>query len=91
MAFVRANFARVTSSANTSAPTVWSYNATADTQAAVVAADYFLDAINEIQVGDLLMYVSDSNAKYGTAMCNANTGTAIDFTDATVGTVTDAG
>jgi len=90
MAFVLANFARVSSSGNTSAPTIWSYNATADAQADIDAADYFLAVINQVQVGDVLIAVTDSNAKYGTYLCLSNDGTAIDFTNATVGTVTDS-
>jgi len=90
MAFARNSLAKVSSSANTNANAVWMYT-TADAMTAVRAANYFLPAINEIRLNDIIFCVT---ATGGTpiltiAYCNSNSGTAIDITDGLVITATD--
>lgn len=89
MAFSRDGLAKIASSAG-DAPSIFSYT-TADTVATVNTANYFLDAIAEINLGDVLFVFSSTG---GTPVmtinyCNSNTGTAIDVTDGLVVTATD--
>lgn len=90
MAFLRAGLARVSSSANTDAPTVWAYT-TADTIADVNTADYFLSAINEIALNDVIFVVSSSGGTpvISITYCNGNNGTVIDVVDGLTVTATD--
>lgn len=88
MAFLRSGFYQIGPGGN--GPRLWMYN-TPDAIATVIAADYFLDAINELQVNDVLIVVS-SNA--GTpavtfTYVNANTGAAIDVVDGLLIPATD--
>jgi hypothetical protein len=90
MAFSRSGLARLGSS-NSDAGAVWVYK-TADTVATVNTADYFLPAINEIKLNDIIFVTSSTG---GTPVitinyCNANNGTSIDVTDGLVVTATDS-
>ena len=61
---------------------VYAY-ASADSIATVTGADYFLPAINELQVNDVI-FVSDSDAAAVTVtFVKSNTGTAIDCASGT--------
>ena len=61
---------------------VYSY-ASADSIATVTGSDYFLPAINELQVNDVI-FVSDSDAAAVTVtFVKSNTGTAIDCASGT--------
>ncbi|MCP3675274.1 MAG: hypothetical protein GY829_12485 [Gammaproteobacteria bacterium] len=89
MAFSRSTLQRI-GGANSDAGSMWMYR-TADTAATVNTADYFLDAINEINVGDVILSMS---ATGGTPVltityCNANDGTTIDVVDGTAISATD--
>ena len=69
---------------------LWWY-ASPDAQSSIRFADYFLNAINLIQVNDVLIITA---ATGGTplvylAYCNANNGTTIDITDGLQVTATD--
>lgn len=90
MAFERNQLAKVSSSANTNANAVWMYTTT-DAMTVVRAADYFLTAINEIRLNDVIICVTatDGTPVITIAYCNANSGTAIDVTDGLVVTATD--
>lgn len=71
-------------------PRIWVYN-TADAMTVVRAADYFLEAINEIQLNDVILAVTDTGgtpAIYWTYV-NANDGTTIDVVDGLVIPATD--
>jgi len=90
MAFARSGLTKIGSGTG-DAPSMWSYT-TADTVATVNTADYFLDAINEIKVNDVIIVASSTG---GTPVltinyCNSNTGSAIDVTDGLVITATDS-
>lgn len=95
MAFLRANLARASSSGNTDAPAIWTYK-TDDAHADVDTEDYFIDAINEIKLGDIIYVVvvtnlglsNEATSTYGTHLCDDNNGTVIDVSNVTVGTVT---
>jgi hypothetical protein len=89
MAFDRSNLARLGSN-NTGAGGLWLYRTT-DTAATVNTADYFLSAINELPVGDIIFSMS---ATGGTPVLtltyvSGNTGTAVDVVDGTVISATD--
>jgi len=89
MAFARSGLARV-SGANSDAGSLWMYSST-DAMTVIRAADYFLDAINEINVNDVIIVAS---ATGGTPVlqftyCNANDGTTIDVVDGLVIPSTD--
>lgn len=90
MAFSRSGLQRI-GGANSDAGSLWMYSST-DTVATINTADYFLDAINEINVNDVLLIASSTG---GTAVvtinyCNSNDGSAIDVTDGLVVTATDS-
>lgn len=89
MAFNRDNLARF-GSANTNASAMWVYN-TADTIADVNTADYFLSAINEIRLNDIIFVVSSTGGTPVVTItyCNANDGTTIDVVDGLTVTATD--
>lgn len=97
MAFTRKHLGRVSSGANGFSPTVWSYK-TDDTHATVDTEDYFLDAINEIRLGDIIwvLVVTDLDvaaeaiATYGHHLCTVNAAGVINMSAVTVGVVTDA-
>ena len=75
MAFDRANLIRI-GGANSGGKALWMYASSADAYAAIVAADYFLDAINELKLGDKII-VQDSAAVQTLSFVGANTGTSI--------------
>lgn len=88
MAFSRDGLYQVGPGGNS--PRLWMYS-TEDTVATVNTADYFLDAINELSLNDVLFVVSSTG---GTPVVtinyvNANDGTTIDVTDGLVVTATD--
>lgn len=56
MAFVAANLGRVTSSASSLHPTVWSYNGGADSIITMVGSGYF-NGIADVKIGDIIMCV----------------------------------
>lgn len=89
MAFSRSGLSRIGSSAG-DAPTIYSYTTT-DTIATVNTADYFLDAINEIEVNDVIFVASSTGGTpvISIVYCNSNTGSAIDVTDGLTVTATD--
>jgi len=89
MAFSRAGLARLGTS-NSDAGSMWIYKST-DAMTAIRAANYFLSAINEIKLNDVLLVVSASGgtpALYFT-YCNQNTGSAIDVVDGLLIPATD--
>lgn len=90
MAFNRDNLARI-GSANTNANALWIYN-TADTIADVNTADYFLSAINEIRLNDIIFVVSSTGGTPAVTItyCNANDGSTIDVVDGLTVTATDS-
>ena len=89
MAFARSGLARV-SGANTDAGSMWMYS-TADAIATVIAADYFLDAINEINLNDLIVVTSSTGGTPAMTFTyvNSNTGSAIDVVDGLLIPATD--
>ncbi len=91
MAFSRAGLQRASSGGNTSAPVMWTYNTT-DTAAQVQVEDYFLDAINEIKLGDIMFQRTSTGGTpvVTISYCNQNDGTNIDFVDGDVITNTDS-
>lgn len=70
---------------------MWIYT-TADTIATVNTADYFLDAIGEIRVNDVITVVSSTGGTpvVSHAYCNSNTGSAIDIINGVAITATDS-
>ncbi len=91
MAFARSGLNKVSSGGNTNAPVLWSYNTT-DTAAQVQVEDYFLDAIKEIKLGDIMFQRTSTGGTpvVTTAYCNENDGVTIDFVDGDVITNTDS-
>jgi hypothetical protein len=89
MAFTRTSLARV-SGANSGAGSMWMYS-TADAIATVVAADYFLEAINEIKLTDLIVVTSSTGGTPAITFTyvNANDGTTIDVVDGLLIPATD--
>lgn len=72
------------------APRLWMYSTT-DAIATVIAADYFLDAINELQVNDVIIAITSTGGTPAVTITyvNANTGTAIDVVDGLLVPATD--
>ena len=78
------------------ATTEWAYHTT-DAHASVDTAGYFTDndLLGVMRVGDIIDVVVFSStayttiSTYGRHIVNANSGTAIDVSDVTAGTVTD--
>lgn len=89
MAFSRSGLARV-SGANSDAGSMWMYSST-DTIATINTANYFLEAITEINLNDILFITSSTGGTPVVSInyCNSNTGSAIDITDGLVVTATD--
>lgn len=89
MAFNRDYLARI-GSANTNANAIWMYT-TADTIADVNTADYFLEAIDEIRLNDVIFVVSSTGGTPVATItyCNANDGSTIDVVDGLTITATD--
>lgn len=90
MAFTRSTLARSSSHANSNVPVTWNYTTT-DALADVNTADYFLDAINELQAGDLIYGVTSTGTTsvHAHYLVLSNDGTAIDVSDGVVIAVTD--
>ncbi len=88
MAFARTGFYQIGPGGN--APRLWMYS-TADAIATVVAADYFLEAINELQVNDVIIAVTSTGGTPAVTFTyvNANTGTVIDVVDGLLIPATD--
>ena len=63
-------------------PRLWMYSTT-DAVATVIAADYFLDAINMLQVNDVIIMVTSTGGTPAVTFTyvNANDGTTIDVVD----------
>lgn len=89
MAFARSGLARV-SGANSDAGSMWMYSS-ADAIATIIAADYFLEAINEINVNDVIFVASSTEGTPAITItyCNANDGTTIDVVDGLLVPATD--
>lgn len=89
MAFSRDGLARL-GTANSDAGAIWMYK-TADTIATVNTADYFLDAINEVKLNDVIFVVSSTGGTPVVTItyCNANDGSTIDVVDGLTVTATD--
>lgn len=97
MAFVRVNFGPLGGqSKKGKAPATWGYK-TDDAAAAVDTADYFLDVIALLSIGDLIWRVTVTNlgasnealSTAGWHVVKDKTATSIDVTDATAATLTD--
>ena len=90
MSFLRSGLARISSSGNTTANAMWMYT-TADAIATVIAADYFLAAINELRVNDTLLVVSSTGGTPAVTFTyvNENDGATIDVVDGLVIPATD--
>lgn len=91
MGFLRSGLNKVTSGANSTAPTVWSYT-TPDAAATVQVEDYFVDAIREIKLNDIMYWVTSTGTTpvVTISYCNENDGTTIDFVNGDVITNTDS-
>ena len=90
MAFTRSSLARV-SGANSNAGSMWMY-ATADAIATVIAADYFLEAITEIKLNDLIVVTSSTGGTPAMTFTyvNANDGATIDVVNGLLIPATDS-
>lgn len=90
MAFSRSEMARVSSSGNTSAPALWSYN-TEDTGATVNTEGYFNDMAGELKVGDLIYVVSETGGTRVSTLNQVLTNSAgvVDVADGTILAATD--
>jgi len=88
MPFARSGLYQVGPGGN--APRLWMYN-TADAIATVIAADYFLDAINELQVNDVIVAVTSTGGTPAVTFTyvNANDGATIDVVNGLVIPATD--
>lgn len=81
MAFARSGLARL-GTANSDAGATWMYKS-ADALATVAATDYFLEAIDEMKLGDLvLIYDTNLNAA-AISFVKTNSGTSIDIASGT--------
>lgn len=91
MAYTHPNLHRVSSSANSDAPTIWSYTTT-DSAADLNTADYFLLAIEDLVAGDLIYATTSTGTTTVAALYYVltNDGTAIDVNDGTVLANTDS-
>lgn len=80
MAFIRTDLARVATGGGNS---IYLYR-TADTAATVDTADYFVNAVDMLNVGDLLYVLSGigGTPAYGLMVVLSNSGTAVDVSDA---------
>lgn len=90
MSFTRLSLARLGSN-STDAGALWLYQ-TADTIADVNTVDYFLSAINEINVNDVILVASSTGGTPVVTItyCNQNTGTVIDVVNGLTVTATDS-
>lgn len=89
MAFTRSSLARL-GTANSDAGAMWIYS-TADAMTVVRAADYFLEAIDELKVNDVIVAITATGGTpniYFTYV-NANDGSTIDVVDGLLIPTTD--
>lgn len=79
MAYVAKNLGRVTSSGNSNHPTIWSYNAGADTYATVTGATHWVTAISDglVKVGDIIIVTYASNAKCTLVVVTSTAGASV--------------
>jgi hypothetical protein len=77
MAFDRQNLSRM-GGANSGSRALWLYRSEDDDYATISGADYFLDAIDELKLGDWLG-VEDSGGVHSVSYIDSNDGTAIDI------------
>lgn len=89
MAFARQGLARV-SGANSDSGTMWMYKST-DAIATVIAADYFLPAILELKLNDVIFVISSAGGTPAITITyvNSNTGSAIDVVNGLLVPATD--
>ena len=80
MAFVKANLSLVSYSGN--GFHMWHYTTT-DAKATVDSANYFNDATNEMNIGDIIFANTSTGGtpEYGIFCVNANSGGAVDTAD----------
>lgn len=80
MAFVKANLSLVSYSGN--GFHMWHYTTT-DAKAVVDSANYFNDATNEMNIGDIIFANTSTGGtpEYGIFCVNANSGGAVDTAD----------
>ena len=90
MAFTRSSLARI-GTANSDAGAVWIYKS-ADAIGTVRAANYFLDAVDEIKLNDVIFLVTSTGGTPAVhiSYCNSNTCSAIDIVDGQVIASTDS-
>lgn len=88
MAFSRDGLYQVGPGGNS--PRLWMYSST-DAFSTIRAADYFLGAINEISLNDVILVVSATGGTPVVTLtyCNANDGTTIDVVDGNTVSATD--
>lgn len=82
MAFERDGLQRI-GGANSDSLAVWSYASSVDAAAAITAADYFLEAIDVLKVGDIVN-IYDSASALTISYVATNTGTSISLATGTV-------
>lgn len=89
MAFARQGLARV-SGANSDSGTMWMYKST-DAIATVIAVDYFLPAILELKLNDVIFVVSSTGGTPAITITyvNSNTGSVIDVVNGLLVPATD--
>jgi len=89
MAFIRNGLMRI-GGANSDAGSMWMYKSE-DAIAVVIAADYFLDAIGEIKLNDVIFVVSSSAGTPAVTITyvNANDGVTIDVVNGLLVPATD--
>lgn len=89
MAFLLDGLSRV-SGANTDAGTMYMYS-TADAIATVIAADYFLPHINQLNVNDIIFVISSTGGTPAITITyvNQNDGTVIDVVNGLLVPATD--
>jgi hypothetical protein len=90
MAFTLNSFAPLSAMANSNAPRMFVYS-TDDAVASVVAADYFIDRINQLLVNDVILVVSSASGTPALTFTyvNANDGITIDCVDGLLIPATD--
>lgn len=80
MAFSRDGLQRI-GGANSDSRAIWSY-ASADAAATVTGADYFIEAISELKVGDIVM-IFDTAVVATVSFVKTNDGTTISLASGT--------
>lgn len=64
MAFIKANWQKITSSINDREPRGWSYSSITDDQADIQTAGYFDDIFSEVNTGDFLYIKATDDARF---------------------------